>query len=69
MATPAIRSQAPVLRHGKEGKICLERREPEYARRPNSSVPNTTAIRNALERGEGLDFVQLGERGTSIRIK
>ena len=30
---------------------------------------NTTAIREALERGERLDFAQLGERGTSIRIK
>ena len=31
--------------------------------------PNTTAIRVALERGERLDFAQLGERGSSIRIK
>ncbi len=31
--------------------------------------PNTTAIREALERGEKLDFAQLGERGTSLRIK
>lgn len=31
--------------------------------------PNTTAIREALERGEKLDFAQLGERGISIRIK
>ena len=29
----------------------------------------TTAIREALERGEKLDFAQLGERGTSLRIK
>ena len=31
--------------------------------------PDTTAIREALERGEKLEFAQLGERGTSIRIK
>lgn len=31
--------------------------------------PDTTAIREALERGEQLDFAQLGDRGTSIRIK
>lgn len=31
--------------------------------------PNTAAIREALERGEKLDFAQLGERSTSIRIK
>lgn len=31
--------------------------------------PDTTAIRDALERGERLDFAQLGERGTSLRIK
>ena len=31
--------------------------------------PNTTAIREALEAGEELDFARLGERGTSIRIK
>jgi len=31
--------------------------------------PNTAAIREALERGEKLDWAQLGERGTSIRIK
>lgn len=31
--------------------------------------PNTAAIREALERGEKLDFAQLGERGTSLRIK
>jgi hypothetical protein len=31
--------------------------------------PDTTAIREALERGEQLDFAVLGERGTSIRIK
>ncbi len=31
--------------------------------------PDTTAIREALERGEQLDFAVLDERGTSIRIK
>ena len=31
--------------------------------------PDTTAIRDALERGEKLGFAQLGERGTSLRIK
>ncbi len=31
--------------------------------------PNTAAIREALEGGERLEFVQLGERGTSLRIK
>ena len=31
--------------------------------------PDTTAIREALERGEQLDFAVLGDRGTSIRIK
>lgn len=31
--------------------------------------PNTAAIREALERGERLEFAQLGERGSSIRIK
>jgi hypothetical protein len=31
--------------------------------------PDTTAIRQALEAGEHLNFAQLGERGTSIRIK
>ena len=31
--------------------------------------PNTAAIREALERGEKLNFAQLGERGTSMRIK
>lgn len=31
--------------------------------------PNTVAIREALENGEHLDFAQLGERGTSLRIK
>lgn len=31
--------------------------------------PNTTAIRQALEAGEHLDFAQLGDRGTSLRIK
>lgn len=31
--------------------------------------PDTTAIREALERGEKLEFAQLGERGTSLRIK
>lgn len=31
--------------------------------------PDTTAIREALERGEHLNFAQLGERGTSMRIK
>ncbi len=31
--------------------------------------PNTTTIREALERGEKLDFAQLGERGSSMRIK
>lgn len=31
--------------------------------------PDTVAIREVLERGEKLDFAQLGERGTSIRIK
>ena len=30
---------------------------------------NTTAIRQALEAGEDLDFAQLGDRGSSIRIK
>lgn len=30
---------------------------------------NTTAIREALEAGENLDFAQLGDRGTSLRIK
>ena len=31
--------------------------------------PNITAIREALEAGKYLDFAQLGDRGTSIRIK
>jgi len=31
--------------------------------------PDTAAIRSALERGELLEFAQLGERGTSLRIK
>lgn len=31
--------------------------------------PNTTAIREALERGEVLEWATLGERGTSMRIK
>ena len=31
--------------------------------------PDTAAIRDALERGEKLGFAQLGERGTSLRIK
>ncbi len=31
--------------------------------------PNTAAIREALERGEHLEFARLGERGTSMRIK
>ena len=31
--------------------------------------PNTAAIREALERGEKLEWAQLGERGTSMRIK
>ena len=31
--------------------------------------PDTAAIREALERGEKLGFAQLGERGTSLRIK
>ncbi len=31
--------------------------------------PDTTAIREALERGEKLDFAALGDRGKSIRIK
>ena len=31
--------------------------------------PDTLAIREALERGEKLGFAQLGERGTSLRIK
>ena len=30
---------------------------------------DTAAIRDALERGETLEFAQLGERGTSMRIK
>lgn len=30
---------------------------------------DTAAIRDALERGERLNFAQLGERGTSMRIK
>ena len=30
---------------------------------------DTTAIREALEKGELLDFARLGERGTSMRIK
>ncbi len=30
---------------------------------------NTAAIREALECGEHLNFAQLGERGTSLRIK
>ena len=30
---------------------------------------NTAAIREALERGEKLEFAQLGDRGTSLRIK
>ncbi len=34
-----------------------------------SVSPNTTAIRAALEAGEELDFAQLGERGTSLKIK
>jgi hypothetical protein len=34
-----------------------------------SIEPDTSAIREALERGEELDFAVLGERGTSIRIK
>jgi len=31
--------------------------------------PNTMAIREALERGESLEFAMLGERATSMRIK
>ncbi len=31
--------------------------------------PDTAAIRQALERGEELDFAVLGERNTSLRIK
>lgn len=31
--------------------------------------PDTTAIREALEAGEHLNFAQLGDRGSSIRIK
>jgi hypothetical protein len=31
--------------------------------------PNTTAIREALEAGEELEFARLGERGTSLRIR
>ncbi len=31
--------------------------------------PNTSAIREALEAGEVLEFAQLGERGTTLRIK
>lgn len=31
--------------------------------------PNPVAIREALEAGEELDFAQLGDRGTSLRIK
>lgn len=31
--------------------------------------PDTTAIRDALERGEVLEWARLGERGTSLRIK
>lgn len=31
--------------------------------------PDTTAIREALEAGEQLDFATLGDRGTSLRIK
>lgn len=31
--------------------------------------PDATAIRDALERGEKLDFAHLAERGTSLRIK
>lgn len=30
---------------------------------------NSTAIREALESGEKLEFAELGERGTSLRIK
>ena len=31
--------------------------------------PDTAAIRSALERGEKLEWAQLGKRGTSMRIK
>lgn len=31
--------------------------------------PDTAAIREALERGEHLDFARLGDRGSSMRIK
>jgi len=41
---------------------------PEHFQRV-SIEPNAAAIREALERGEQLDFAQLGARGTSIRIK
>jgi hypothetical protein len=34
-----------------------------------SVAPNTAAIRAALEAGEVLDFAQLGDRGTSLKIK
>jgi len=30
---------------------------------------NSPAIREALESGEKLEFAELGERGTSLRIK
>ncbi|MBV9388075.1 MAG: siphovirus Gp157 family protein [Chroococcidiopsidaceae cyanobacterium CP_BM_ER_R8_30] len=34
-----------------------------------SVAPNTAVIRAALEAGEVLDFAQLGDRGTSLKIK
>lgn len=52
-----------ILKDGVEPNVLPERFQKV------SIDPNTTAIREALERGERLDFAQLGERGTSLRIK
>ena len=67
------RYKLSIQRNGGKAPLILDQSVPSTSlpeRFQKVSIePNTTAIRNALEAGEDLDFAQLGDRGTSLRIK
>jgi t-SNARE complex subunit (syntaxin) len=66
------RYRLSLVKHGGKAPLILDESVeatllPERFRRVNIE-PDTKAIREALEAGEQLDFAQLGDRGSSIRI-
>lgn len=67
------RYKLQIQRNGGKAPLILDEsvpanRLPEQFQRVSVDF-DTTAIREALERGETLEFAQLGERGVSMRIR